>query len=276
MHRRQFTRLALLGAGLAPLAARALESEASRKRRAEATAHHAHEAFAAREGMKMTGGERIAMLFYPGFTALDLVGPQYFFGSMMGAEIYLISSRGDLSPVESDTGLAVAPTHTRDECPGALDLLFLPGGSGGTAEAMKDAAFIDFIRRQAAASNRVASVCTGSMLLGKAGLLQGRRATSHWITLDLLAQFGAVPVKERVVWDGKLITSAGVTAGIDLALQVIAALRGRPYAEMLQLQAEYDPAPPYGAGSPDKADVGTARLVKDMFEVLHTNIALAI
>jgi cyclohexyl-isocyanide hydratase len=122
----------------------------------------------------------------------------------------------------------------------------------------------------------VISVCTGSMLLGKAGLLQGKKATSHWIALDLLPHFGAIPMKERVVWDKNLITGGGVTAGIDFALQVIAALRGKVYAEMVQLQAEYDPAPPYNSGSPDKAEVNISHMLKGMFEVLPTNLAMAI
>ncbi len=113
------------------------------------------------------------------------------------------------------------------------------------------------------------------MLPGKAGLLQGKKATSHWIALDLLPHFGAIPMKEQVVWDKNLITG-GVIAGIDFALQVIVALRGKVYAEMVQLQAKYDPAPPYNSGSPDKADVNITHMLKGMFEVLHTNPAMAI
>jgi cyclohexyl-isocyanide hydratase len=278
MDRRQFTKLALLSAGLAPFTnvAQAVESEASIKSRAETKSHQAHEAFMALDGVKMIGSEQIAMLIYPGFTALDLIGPQYLFASMMGAKIYLISRNNDLSPVKSDTGVAIVPTHTQSECPEALDILFLPGGSSGTVEAMKDAAFIEFIKQKAVSSKYVTSVCTGSMLLGKAGLLQGKKATSHWIALDLLARFGAIPMKERVVWDKNLITGSGVTAGIDFALQVITALRGKAYAEMVQLQAEYDPAPPYNSGSPDKADANITQMLKGMFEVLHTNIEMAI
>lgn len=278
MDRRQFAKLALLGAGLTPFTpvALAIEKSNSRKIQAEAEAHNAHEDFMAMDGVKMMGNENIAMLLYPGFTALDLIGPQYLFASMMGAKIYLISSNNDLSPVMSDTGVAIVPTHTQSDCPEALDILFLPGGSNGTAEAMKNAAFIEFIKQKAAAAKYVTSVCTGSMLLGKAGLLRGKKATSHWVVTDLLAQFGAIPVKERVVWDKNLITGGGVTASIDFALQVIAALRGKAYAEAIQLQAEYDPAPPFHAGSPDKADAHIARSVKGMFELLHTNIAMAI
>ncbi len=278
MDRRQFTKFALLGAGLFPFtnAALAIEGSASEKIQAEAESHKAHEAFMAMDGVKMMGNEKIAMLIYPGFTALDLIGPQYLFASMMGAKTYLISSNNDLKPVISDTGVAVVPTHTQNECPDTLDILFLPGGSNGTAEAMKDTAFIKFIKQKAAASTYVTSVCTGSMLLGKAGLLHGKKATSHWTVLDLLEQFGAIPIKERVVWDGNLITGGGVTAGIDFALQVIANLRGKTYAEAIQLQAEYDPDPPYHSGSPEKTDASITHSVKGMFEVLHTAIAMAI
>ena len=278
MDRRQFTKLALLGANLVPFAnlALAMENKASVMSRAKAESQKAHEAFMTMDGVKMMGSEQIAMLIYPGFSVLDLIGPQYLFASMMGAKIHLISRNNDLNPIHSDTGVAIVPTHTQGECPEALDILFVPGGSNGTAEAMKDAAFIEFIKQKAASSKYVTSVCTGSMLLGKAGLLQGKKATSHWVVLDLLANFGAIPTKERVVWDGNLVTGGGVTAGIDFSLQVIAALRGKPYAEAIQLQAEYDPAPPYHAGSPDKADAHITHLVKGMFEALHTNIAMAI
>lgn len=278
MDRRQFAKFALLGAGLAPFTnvALAIENRVLKTSQAEAESHKAHEAFMAMDGVKMMGNENIAMLLYPGFTALDLIGPQYLFASMMGAKIYLISSKNDLNPVMSDTGVAIVPTHTQSECPEALDILFLPGGSNGTAEAMKDDVFIKFIKQKAATAKYVTSVCTGSMLLGKAGLLQGKKATSHWVVADLLTQFGAIPVKERVVWDKNLITGGGVTAGIDFALQVIAALRGKAYAEAIQLQAEYDPAPPFHSGSPDKAHANISHSVKGMFEVLHTNIAMAI
>ncbi|MEE7624730.1 DJ-1/PfpI family protein [Methylobacter sp. Wu8] len=288
MDRRQFTKLALLGGGLAPLlpACQSLAKlQASptapahlSKAEAEAMSRQAHEAFMGLNGddFKMMGEEHIAMLLYPGFAALDLVGPQYLFASMMGAKIYLISPADDLKPVTSGEGLAIVPTHTRSECPETLDIFFVPGGANGTLEAMKNAKLIDFIARRAASSSYVTSVCTGSLLLGKAGLLKGKKATSHWTMLELLPEFGAIPVKQRVVWDGKLITGGGVTAGIDFGLQIVAALRGKTYAEAIQLQAEYDPVPPYDSGSPEKAEPFVRDNIKGIFSPLVEKFRLAI
>jgi cyclohexyl-isocyanide hydratase len=278
MDRRSFTKLACLGGCLASFkaVAESLGTGEARRKQSLEVSRKAHEAIMSAEGLKMIGSERIAMLMYPGFTALDLVGPQYMLASMMGAKIYLISSTNDLNPVKSDTGLAVVPTHTWDDCPESLDMLFVPGSALGVLEAMRDAKFIGFIKAKAAVSKYVTSVCTGSMLLGKAGLLKGKKATSHWVTLDLLPKFGATPVKERVVWDGNVITGGGVTAGIDFGLQIIAALRGRVYAETIQLQAEYDPRPPYDSGSPEKADVLVRNSLRGMFESLHVDLELEI
>ena len=291
MERRQFTKLALLGGGLAPflsgcqaLAKRqvsnAEQTTASThlsKDEAESMSRNAHEALMGlKEDFKMMGDERIAMLLYPGFAALDLVGPQYLFAAMMGAKIYLISPTDDLKPVISGEGLAIVPTHTPSECPETLDILFVPGGANGTLEAMKNAKLIDFITGKAASSSYVTSVCTGSLLLGKAGLLKGKKATSHWTMLELLPEFGAIPVKQRVVWDGKLITGGGVTAGIDFGLQIVAALRGKMYAQTIQLQAEYDPAPPYDSGSPEKAEPFVRDNLKGIMAPLVESFRLAI
>ncbi|MBK8816153.1 MAG: DJ-1/PfpI family protein [Methylococcaceae bacterium] len=223
--------------------------------------HNAHEAFMAvrEQGFKMMGNEHMVMFLYPGMNPLDLVAPQYLFASMMGAKIYLISSNNDLQPVSSGGGLAILPTHTWGECYAKPDVLFLPGGAQGTLEVMKNTLFIDFIKNKAPVSKYITSVCTGSLILGKAGLLKGKRATSHWVTLDMLAKQGAIPVNERVVWDtlsgtnGKIVTGGGVTAGIDFGLEIVAALRGKTYAEAIQLEAEYNPKPPFNAGSPDTA-----------------------
>ena len=141
---------------------------------------------------------------------------------------------------------------------------------------MKNARLIEFIAERAAASRYITSVCTGSLLLGKAGLLKGKKATSHWTTLELLQEFGAIPVKQRVVWDGKIITGGGVTAGIDFGLEIVAALRGKTYAQAIQLQAEYDPAPPYDSGSPEKAEPFVRDIIKGMFTPLVEGFRLAI
>jgi cyclohexyl-isocyanide hydratase len=291
MDRRQFNKLALLGGGLAPFlsgcsslakiqapnAGQTAVSAHLSKAEAEKISRNAHEKLMGlKDDFKMHGEEHIAMLLYPGFAALDLVGPQYLFAAMMGAKIYLISPANDLKPVTSGEGLAIVPTHTPSECPEALDIFFVPGGANGTVEAMKNAQLIDFIASKAAVSNYVTSVCTGSLLLGKAGLLKGKKATSHWTTLELLPEFGAIPVKQRVVWDGKLITGGGVTAGIDFGLQVVAALRGKTYAQTIQLEAEYDPAPPYDSGSPEKADPFVRDNLKGIMTPLVENFRRAI
>jgi putative intracellular protease/amidase len=277
MDRRQFAKLALFAAFLAPLGdnIKAAESDEQRKNRAKADSLQAHKAMMGAPGVKMVGNEKIAMLLYPGFYAPDLINPQFLFTAMMGAEVCLISPTDDLTPVDCG-GFSIVPTHRRSECPDKLDILFVPGGATGTLEAMKNKPFIDFIKTKAANSKYIASVCTGSLLLGKAGLLKGKKATSHWSTLALLKKFGAMPLNERVVWDGNLVTGAGVTAGIDLGLQIVAALRGKTYAKTIQLEAEYDPAPPYDSGSPEKADPFVRDNLKGIMAPLVESFRLAI
>ncbi|WP_051961581.1 DJ-1/PfpI family protein [Methylobacter sp. BBA5.1] len=277
MDRRQFTKLALFGAFLAPLgnSVKAAESAAQRKIQAKTDSLQAHKALMSAPGVKMMGNEKIAMLLYPGFYAPDLINPQFLFHAMMGAEVCLISPTDDLTPVDCG-GFSVVPTHRLSECPAKPDILFVPGGAEGTLEAMRNKPFIDFIKTRAAEARYIASVCTGSLLLGKAGLLAGKKATSHWSTLDLLKKFGATPVKERVVWDGNLVTGGGVTAGIDLGLEIVAALRGKDYAQAIQLQAEYDPAPPYNSGSPEKAPAFVRDNVRGMFAPLVLDMELEI
>lgn len=209
----------------------------------------AHTRFDEIPDLQMMGSEQIAMLLYPGFTALDLVGPHYMFASMMGATVHLVTSEPDLRPVPSDLGLAIAPTITMRDCPADLDILFAPGGLAGTLEAMKDARVTAFMADRGARARHVTSVCTGSLILGQAGLLQGRRATSHWAAINTLDAFGAIPVHQRVVTDGNVTTGAGVSAGLDFGLALIARLRGVNYAKAIQLQAEYAPEPPFDAGT---------------------------
>jgi cyclohexyl-isocyanide hydratase len=209
------------------------------------------------------GKDRIAMLLYPGFTALDLVGPQYFFASLMGATVQLVAK--DRAPVMSDTGLAIMPTATLDECPADLDVLFVPGSGGGVLDAMEDPALVAFVADRGARAKWITSVCTGSLLLARAGLLTGYRATGHWVARDVLADFGAIPVNERVVRDRNRMTGAGVSAGLDLGLAMTAELRDRSYAEGLQLLAEYAPEPPFDAGSPDTAPKAVVEMIGGMF-----------
>jgi cyclohexyl-isocyanide hydratase len=190
------------------------------------------------------------LLLFPDITQLDMTGPYEVFTRLPGARVDVIWKSRD--PVRSDHGLALVPTATFDEID-ALDLVCVPGGPG-VGPLLEDAATLAFLRRIAASARYVTSVCTGALVLGAAGLLQGRRATTHWMSLELLAPFGATPVAERVVCDGNVITGGGVTAGIDFALTVAAEVAGRDTAERIQLAIEYDPAPPFRAGSPACAD----------------------
>lgn len=216
-------------------------------------------------GFNMHGNEEVVMLLYPGFTALDLVGPHYFFASMMGARISLVSNQSDLSPISSDLGLAIQPTCTIADAPSDPTVLFVPGGTTGTLAAAQDSGTLTFVKERAARARLVTSVCTGAVILGAAGLLKGRRATSHWIVRDSLSHFGATPVESRVVADGRLITGAGVSAGLDFALTVVEALRGRPYAQALMLQGEYHPDPPFAGGTPALTDPAIAAPLAGMF-----------
>jgi cyclohexyl-isocyanide hydratase len=187
----------------------------------------------------------IGLLLFPKVTQLDLTGPYEVFARTPGADVHLIWKT--LSPVVSDRGLAILPTATFATCP-RLDVICVPGGPG-QIDLMEDDETLDFIRRVAGEARLVTSVCTGSLVLGAAGLLQGYKATSHWSSLDQLALLGAEPVQQRVVRDRNRITGAGVTSGIDFALNVVADLYGCEVAEAIQFQMEYDPAPPFASGS---------------------------
>lgn len=192
---------------------------------------------------------QIGLLLFPQVQQLDLTGPYEVFASLPGTTMHLPART--LDPVRTATGLILVPTTTLDDCP-ALDVLCVPGGIGVNA-LLGDETVLGFVRRQAAGARFVTSVCTGALVLGAAGLLRGRRATTHWASHDLLAAFGAIPVHGRVVRDGNLLTGGGVTAGIDFALTLVAELAGREAAETIQLNLEYAPAPPFAAGSPDTA-----------------------
>jgi cyclohexyl-isocyanide hydratase len=191
----------------------------------------------------------IGFLLFPRLTQLDLTGPWEFLSRVPDARAQLVWKT--LEPVASDTGLSFRPTVTFADCP-SLDLLCIPGGPGINA-LLNDEEAVAFVRRQGAEARYVTSVCTGALLLGAAGLLKGYKAATHWAAMEFLPAFGATPVQERVVVDRNRITGGGVTAGIDFGLSVVAALAGRDFAERLQLGLEYDPAPPFQAGSPKKA-----------------------
>jgi len=204
--------------------------------------------------LKVTMSEKaveIAMLIYSGMTALDLIGPQQVFGYLMGTKVHLVAKTQD--PVVSDTGVTIVPSKTFDSCPDPVDILFVPGGGTGTVKLMTDAAVLDFLQKKAAMAQYVTSVCSGSLVLGAAGLLRGYKATSHWAVREVLPLLGAEPVNARVVEDRNRITAAGVTAGIDFALRVGARLNGEDMGRGVELMIEYDPHPPFESGTPEKA-----------------------
>jgi cyclohexyl-isocyanide hydratase len=196
------------------------------------------------------GVQRVAMVIYPGMTALDLIAPQLIFATLGNTDVRLVWK--DRKTVLSDTGVPIVPTHAFDDVAAGLTVLFAPGGTG-TYPLMNDPKVVSFLQRVGPTAEYVTSVCTGALLLGAAGLLRGYRATTHWVVHDVLATLGATPVSERVVVDRNRITGAGVTAGLDFGLTMAAKLRGDDYARMLQLAYEYDPQPPFEAGSEAKA-----------------------
>ncbi|UYN93771.1 MAG: DJ-1/PfpI family protein [Enhydrobacter sp.] len=204
---------------------------------------------------------QIGILIYPDVTQLDATGPAQFLARLPGAKLHMIWKTRD--PVPTDAGFSIVPTTTFADCP-RLDVICVPGGFGQVA-LMTDPETLAFLREQGETARYVTSVCTGSLVLGAAGLLKGYRSACHWAWRDLLTDFGAVPVAERVVRDRNRISGGGVTAGIDFGLTLAAELAGEDVARTLQLSFEYDPQPPFDSGSPDKADPA---LVKRMRERL--------
>lgn len=192
----------------------------------------------------------IGLLLFPKLTQLDMTGPFEVFSRIPGSRVHLIWKTQDM--VMSDTGLSMLPTATFTDCP-PLDVICVPGGPG-VAELMEDDIVLDFLRAKAESAKYVTSVCTGSLVLAAAGLLKGKRATSHWTARPFLATLGATPVEKRVVMDGNVITGGGVTAGIDFALSIVGKEFGAAVAQGIQLAIEYDPHPPYNAGSPSTAN----------------------
>jgi putative intracellular protease/amidase len=193
---------------------------------------------------------RTAIVLFDRFTALDAVGPYETMSRIPGAETVFVAER--TGPVRNDTGsLALTADRTLADVPDP-DVVVVPGGPGQDAQ-MDNETLLDWLRAADAASTWTTSVCSGSLLLAAAGLLSGRRATSHWLALDLLKGYGAEPTGERVVTDGKYVTAAGVSAGIDMGLTLVGRIAGDEHAQAVQLLTEYDPRPPYDAGSPDKA-----------------------
>ncbi len=196
---------------------------------------------------------QIGFVLFPNLTQLDLTGPWEVFSKLPGASCHLLAPT--LEPVKSSSaGLTILPTMTYGDCP-QLDIVCVPGGPGHL-QAMEDGATLDFLIKQAPGCRYVTAVCTGALVLAAAGLLKGYRATTHWMSLERLAAFGATPVSERVVTDRNRVTGGGVTAGIDFGLVLVQALAGEQTAREIQLQIEYEPQPPFG-GSPATADPAT-------------------
>ena len=235
-------------------------------KKAEASSMHSQ--------LKM-GNEEILILIYPGFTAIDAIGPEYILSGMMGASVRLVAKTA--KPLKSESGIEFVPHLTFADCSRKPTLFIVPGGVAGTIAAIEDPATLRFIREVGGASKIAGSVCTGSLLLGSAGLLQGYAATSHWQTLDLLRMVGAEPKNERVVFDRNRVTGAGVTAGLDFALELVKYFRGDFYAKGMQLLAQYDPQPPFpGGGNPMTADPSVVALLNEMHQPLTDKFSTAI
>ena len=201
----------------------------------------------------------VVFLVYPNVTQLDLTGPAQVLSRIGEAKIDLVWKT--LDPVQTDSGFALLPTATLDEVREA-DILCVPGGFG-CIDVMQDEAALAWVRSVGEKAKWVTSVCTGSLILGAAGLLRGYRATSHWAWRDYLGMFGAEPVADRVVFDRNRVTGGGVTAGIDFALALVAAIEGEENARAIQLGLEYDPHPPFDSGTPDKAGEDLVRRVHE-------------
>jgi cyclohexyl-isocyanide hydratase len=215
----------------------------------------------------------IGMLVYPGMFLMDLVGPLTVFEALMNREIHLLW-KDTAHPVggekpEHKALIPVPPTTAFKDCPKNLDVLFVPGGVPGTLTMMEDPEVLDFLADRGKTARWVTSVCTGSLILGAAGLLKGYKAASYWATQDILPELGAIPTDGRYVVDRNRITGGGVTAGMDFGLKLAALLSSPLYAQTIQLYLEYDPAPPFDAGSPEKAPREAVAFMQDMYAGLR-------
>ena len=207
----------------------------------------------------MTTQVTIGMILFPGLTHLDLTGPFEVFGRIPDARVLALGATMD--PVRSDTGLSILPDLTFGQAP-PLDVVCVPGGPG-VNQLLEDEAFLEALGQWGRSARYVTSVCSGALLLGAAGLLDGYRATTHWLSMEFLPVFGAIPVAERVVIDRNRITGGGVTAGIDFGLVLAARLAGEEVAKRIQLMLEYNPAPPFAAGHPSVAEPDVVQAVRD-------------
>jgi cyclohexyl-isocyanide hydratase len=203
----------------------------------------------------MASQRHIGMVIFPRLTQLDMTGPYEVLARLPNTTVHLVAH--SLDPIETDRGMKPQ-----------LDVVMVPGGPG-QQDLMEDAVVLEFLQRQARGAKYVTSVCTGSLVLGAAGLLKGKRATTHWAAMEHLAPLGAVAVHERVVVDGNIVTAAGVASGIDFALTLAAILDGEPAAREVQLHIEYDPAPPFNAGSPRTARAETVEALRGRLASLN-------
>lgn len=249
MNRRELLRMGLGGLTLGPLSSILLAGQDNRK----GVVEYGDDKVDAPDRYKNLPKDApaVAMFVYEGFTVLDVIGPYQFLWALMDHRVHIVAKKK--GPVTSDTGIQLVADTTIEECPKDLAVLFVGGGTEGTLLAMKDAETRAFFADRGQRAKYITSVCTGSLILGAAGLLKGKRATGHFAARDILSEFGATPVDQRVVQDGNVITGAGVSAGLDLGLTVLAKIAGEDYAKQCQLFFEYDPQPPFDSGSVKKA-----------------------
>ncbi|MCD9186431.1 MAG: DJ-1/PfpI family protein [Pyrinomonadaceae bacterium] len=247
MNRREFGKLSV-AAAIASL----IGFEKTKGQTTDKETEKLHQEYMAKYADLM-GGDKlmIGMIAYPGMFLPDFVGPLTVFEALMNRDIHIIWK--EKKEVSTGSLIKITPNTTFAETPKNLDVLFLPGGVPGTLDLMKDKETLDFLVEKAKTAKYITSVCTGSLILGAAGLLKGYKAASHWVTLDVLKEFGAIPSDARIVEDRNRITGGGVTAGIDFGLSLAAKLRNQTYAEAIQLYIEYNPQPPFNAGSPKNA-----------------------
>jgi len=210
----------------------------------------------------------VGFVIFPDLTQLDFTGPQQVLARLPQSAMHIVAK--SMAPVPSDSGLGLMPTHNFETCP-RLDLICIPGGNAGVVQAMGDKVTIAFVQRQASEAKYVTSVCTGAFILGAAGLLKGRHATTHWAFTELLPLVGATHEKKRVVKDGNLITAGGVTSGIDFGLRMVADLAGDAVAQGIQLSLEYDPDPPFASGHPDRASESVMAPLSPRYEKARAN-----
>ena len=206
---------------------------------------------------------KISMLIYSDFTPLDMFGPLQVWNQLPNVDIELVAKT--LEPITTDTPAQIVPTHTYATAASEPDILFVPGGTAGTFAIAKDDDTLSYLADRGARASWVTSVCTGAIVLGAAGLLRGYKSTTHWAALDMLAEFGAEPVKARTVIDRNRASGGGVTAGIDFGLTLMAEIAGDEVAKATQLALEYNPEPPFNSGHPDVADEATVQAVVEGF-----------